>query len=167
MMINMIDLEGNTKQYYNAKKVLDWTLNLGADKIYDIRLIYDEKGNLEGFTWKDEDPQALGVILALVKSADYAKLVPKTVRMYRQKHRDIRTVKVTATKSSSYSLYVPTTWIKELGLDDDGYVDMQYNGDGILIKKSSRSSEEKAINIDMKNLSEKVLVDSIQDKDVE
>ena len=166
MMINMIDLEGNTKQYYNAKKVLDWTLNLGPEKVYDIRLVYDERGNLEGFGWKDEDSGALSVILSLVLSGNYVKIVPKTVKSYRQKKRDTRTVKVTATKNNSYSIYIPTTWAKELQFDINGYVDMQYNGDGIVIRKSLKTDEDASINIDNKELNKRELVENVHREEV-
>lgn len=134
MLINMIDINGNTKQYYNAKKVCEWTVIINDEK-YNIYLIYNENGDLQGFGWKDEEPRALTLILSMVKSKDYLRVVPITIEEYRRKYNEVRTIKVTKNKSNSYSLYLPSVWAKEF-LGDNMYVDLHYTGDAIIIKKS-------------------------------
>ena len=134
MLINMIDLNGNTKQYYNVKRVHEWTILANNEK-HNIYLIYNEDGDLQGFGWKDEEPRSLVFILSLVKSKGYAKVVPLTLEEYRKKNNEVRTVKVTVNKNNSYSLYLPTSWSKEF-LKGDLYVDLHYTGDAIIIKKS-------------------------------
>lgn len=140
MLINMIDLNGNTKQYYNAKKVYECTIPTKDDN-YNVYLIYNDDGNLLGFGWKDEEPKALTLILSMVKSKDYAKVVPTTVEEYRRKHNEVRRLKVSKNKSNSYSLYLPATWAKEF-LGDDMYVDVTYRGDSIIIKKPKNNQNE-------------------------
>lgn len=139
MLVNMIDLNGDTKQYYNVKKVYEWTIKAtnkdGNPEKYEIYLIYDENGYLQGFGWKDEEPQSLIFILNIVKTGGYAKVVPLTLEEYRKKNNEVRTVKVTVNKNNSYSLYLPTSWSKEF-LKGDLYVDLHYTGDAIIIKKS-------------------------------
>ena len=140
MLINMIDLNGNTKQYYNARKIHEWTITVNNDK-YNIYIIYSDDGNLVGFGWKDEEPKALTLILSMVKSKNYAKVVPATVEEYRKKVGEVRRLKVTKNKSNSYSLYIPSTWAKEF-LGDDMYVDVTYQGDSIIIKKPKNNQNE-------------------------
>lgn len=134
MLINMIDLNGNTKQYYNAKRVYEWTILANNEK-HNIYLIYNEDGDLQGFGWKDEEPRSLVFILSMVKSKDYTRVVPATLEEYRKKNNEVRTVKVTVNKNNSYSLYIPSVWAKEF-LKGDLYVDLHFVGDAIIIKKS-------------------------------
>lgn len=140
MLINMIDLNGDTKQYYNARKIHEWTVTTKDDK-YNIYLIYDDNGNLLGFGWKDEEPRSLIFILNLVRTSDYKKVVPLTLAEYRKKVNEVRRLKVSKNKSNSYSLYLPSVWAKEF-LGEDMYVDVVYQGDSIIIKKSKNNQNE-------------------------
>lgn len=139
MLINIIGLDGNTKQHYNAKKVYEWVIKKklkdGIIEEYEVYLVYNDNGSLLGFGWKDEIPNSIDFILELIKSENISKFVPLTVKEYRQRKNDYKKLKVSKNKSNSYSLYFPTTWMREF-LSDDMYVDVVYKGDCIIIRKS-------------------------------
>ena len=134
----MIDLDGNSRQYYDAKKVYEWTIIVNNNK-YNIYIIYsNDDGNLLGFGWKDEEQRSLMHVLNLVRTGDYKKLIPLTLTEYRKEVNEVRRLKVSKNKANSYSLYLPATWAKEF-LNDDMYVDVTYQGDCIVIRKSEHS----------------------------
>lgn len=136
MLVNIVTLDGNTKQYHNSKKIFDWTISVKNEGKFNIYLIYKENGELEGFGWRDEEIDSLRIILSLVETNAYKNgIIPLTLTEYRKKVNEVRRLKVSKNKSNSYSLYIPSTWAKEF-LSDDMYVDVSYEGDSIVIRKS-------------------------------
>lgn len=136
--VNVMKLDKSIEMNYLAKNIFKLDVFKG-EVLFSLDLIYLSSGYILGIVIDDNNKNYVENIID-----NYIGSIPKTLREYRYICTDTRTAKVvwsqgtgnSSKNSYSTSLYIPITWLRELGLSEN-YRDviMEFDGEEIIIKK--------------------------------
>ena len=134
--VNLIDLNKNTIENVYIKKSYSLSVLYNLEFI-NLELYYNDFGNLNN---KNNE-----IILGLLNNKEIIKTIPTTLKEYRklEDSKEIKVSKVAFSKgtgnssknSYSASLYIPASWLGELGINkENNKVVMEFSGEEIVIK---------------------------------
>ena len=137
--VDLIDLNKNITKDVYVNYLYDFSVEL-EDVLVNTKIHYDGIGNFKGFAIENNRE----TLTELLSKDDVKNKIPETLSEYRRNFNDIKVSKVAFSKgtgnssrnSYSTSLYIPATWLNELGINkDDNKVVMKFNGESIIITK--------------------------------
>lgn len=139
--VNLIDLNKNIIENVYVKKLYNFSTLYNLEFI-NLELFYDDLGNFRGIVIDDKNKE---IVFELLNHKDVVDTFPVTLKEYRaiEDNIEVKVSKVSFSRgtgnssknSYSTSLYIPISWLYELGINrDNNQVVLEFNGKEIVIK---------------------------------
>ena len=139
--VNLISLDRNIIENVYVKKSYSLSVLYNLEFV-SLELVYNDFGNLKGIIINNKNDE---IVLGLLNNKEIVKTIPTTLKEYR-KLEDSKEIKVSkiafsrgtgnsSKNSYSTSLYIPASWLSELGINkENNKVVMEFNGNEIIIR---------------------------------
>lgn len=139
--VNLISLDRNIIENVYVKKSYSLSVLYNLEFV-SLELVYNDFGNLEGVIINNKNDE---IVLGLLNNKEIVKTIPTTLKEYRklEDSKEIKVSKIAFSKgtgnssknSYSTSLYIPASWLSELGINkENNKVVMEFSGEEIVIK---------------------------------
>lgn len=139
--VNLISLDRNIIENVYVKKSYSLSVLYNLEFV-SLELVYNDFGNLKGIIINNKNDE---IVLGLLNNKEIVKTIPTTLKEYRklEDSKEIKVSKVAFSRgtgnssknSYSTSLYIPASWLSELGINkENNKVVMEFNGKEIIIR---------------------------------